>query len=110
MSNQFEKHAILREAFISKLKNTRNGIHRIDFGDKGAKQVKRYAEYNYPEGYNYFIVKNQDGEATYREYLEFEKFENCELLTPHTGRTFKISVGPLMEDIVLIKVKRGAVF
>lgn len=110
VSNQYEKQAILREAFLSKLTKSRQGIHRIDFGDKGANQVKRYAEYNYPEGYNYFIIKNQDGEATYREYLEFEKFENCEFLLPHSGMSFKISVGPLMEDIVIIKMQRGAVF
>ena len=75
----------MKATFIAKLQKTRAGLHRLDFSDKKAPQIKRYQEYNFPEGYNYILVLNQDSEATYKENLEYEKFEKLNFLAPHSG-------------------------
>lgn len=36
------KQAFLKEAFVSKLSKNRVGINRMDFTEKGAKEIKRY--------------------------------------------------------------------
>lgn len=48
----------MQEVFLGKLEKTTKGLHKQDMESKGAKEIKRYAEFSYPEGYNYFIIKN----------------------------------------------------
>lgn len=53
-----DKEVFLKKTFIAKLDFTRKGIHRLDMKDKGAPNIKRYLECNFPEGYIYIIVLN----------------------------------------------------
>lgn len=110
VSESMTKEAFLKQAFIAKLNMSKIGLHRIDMAEKGAHQIRRYLECNYPEGYIYIIIKNQDSEATYRETLEFDKFEKLKMCAPYSGKRFDVSVGPLNTEIVLIKAMRGANF
>ena len=64
---------------------TRKGLHRLDMKEKGAPEIKRYLECNYPEGYIYVILLNNDPASTYKEVLQFEKFEKLQMLKPHSG-------------------------
>ena len=60
----------------------------------------------------YYIILNNDTEASYREELEFTTLENAALQKPHDwrGDNYKIAVGPFMNEIVLIKAFRGVSF
>ena len=42
------------------------------------------------EGYFYFIIENNELESTYKECLEFDKFEKMEMLPPNSGKLFEI--------------------
>ena len=55
---QHNVRQFLKSTFIAKLSHSRSGLHRLDFAHKKAPQIKRYQEYNFPEGYNYILVLN----------------------------------------------------
>lgn len=110
VSATINKEEFLKAAFIAKLKKTQIGLHKIDMTDKLAPKIKRYFECNFPEGYMYVIIKNNDPEATYFERVTFDKFQRLDMCPPHSGHSYQISVGPQFTNIVLIRAKRGANF
>jgi len=79
------KEEFLRNAFISKLDVSKDGLLVETFAEKGAPLVTRYLQLGNPEGYIYVIVDNKDPEAIYKETLEFEKFDKMEMCNPHKG-------------------------
>lgn len=107
---EVDKIEYLKNALIAKLTENRQGINRMDFQDKGAKEIKRYFQYNFPEGYVYCIILNNDNEATFKETLIFDTFDHIKLQGNHTGTSYTLSVGPLQKEIVLMKAKRNAKF
>jgi hypothetical protein len=76
---EVDKIEYLKNALIAKLTENRQGINRMDFQDKGAKEIKRYFQYNFPEGYVYCIILNNDNEATFKETLIFDTFDHIKL-------------------------------
>ena len=57
-TENFEKSSFLKQTFISKLDVNQDGLLISDMNQKGAPNIKRYVEYNYPDGYNYIILLN----------------------------------------------------
>ena len=87
-TSKIHKEDYLKAAFVSKLEVTKEGLHYMNMESKGAPMIHRYLEVNYPEGYIYIIIDNQDPEAIYKETLEFDKFEKLEMCKPHEGQKF----------------------
>ena len=57
----FNKTEYLKKLFISKTKTmSKDGLLISDMNDKGAPKIQRFVEYNFPDGYNYIIVLNND--------------------------------------------------
>jgi len=109
-SQVYKKEFFLKKAFIAKLKYSRSGLGRITMKEKKAPLIKRYLEQNFPEGYNYVIILNQESEAVYKESQVFDKFDKIELCAPHKGNKYSIAVGPFQDEIVLMKAHRGSNF
>lgn len=82
ISTTIKKEEFLKATFIAKLKKTKIGLHRIDMADKQAPLIKRYFECNFPEGYMYVIIKNEDPEASYIEKGAFDKFYRLDMCQP----------------------------
>ena len=59
-TDRFDKVDFLKKCFISKLSVNRDGIMFTDMAEKGAPNIERYAEQNFPDGYNYVIILNKD--------------------------------------------------
>ena len=64
--NAHIKVDFLKKTFISKVEAFECSKHKEDYytyddmADKGAANIKRYREVNFPEGYNYMVVINRD--------------------------------------------------
>ena len=48
VTKEFDKVEFLSQVFLAKLKQSERGLHKTNFQDKGAKDIERFAEFNYP--------------------------------------------------------------
>ena len=44
--------------------------------------------------YSFYISKNDHDSIGYKQNVEFTTFENIELLTPESGNSYEVDIGP----------------
>jgi len=79
-----------------------SGTKAVNFEKSSAPNVKKYtcvAE----EGYGFVHIVNDEKSCTYKETVNYTKFEGLELMKPYSGSGYEIEVKPGEKKTVLIK-------
>ena len=78
------------------------GVACQDFKDKGAEDIKKYKCFQ-EEGYGFIHVVNSTKDATFKEKVNYPKFEGLEMCKPQQGAGYDITVGPGLKKTILIR-------
>ena len=60
------------------------GVTCVNFSAKGAPDIKKYKCFN-EEGYGFIYIENKEKEATFKEKVDYKKFEGLEMMKPQQG-------------------------
>ena len=81
----------------------------VDFAKEGAPNIRKYtciAE----EGYGFVHIVNDEKSCSYKETVQYQKFDGLELMKPHKGTSYDLKVGPGEKKTVLIRQKLATGF
>mmetsp|Transcript_3288 Transcript_3288/g.5459 ORF Transcript_3288/g.5459 Transcript_3288/m.5459 type:complete len:139 (+) Transcript_3288:1312-1728(+) len=95
-------HQVLERIFRAKaLSEPDEFIQVSDMAKKRAPKIKRYQCGKAPEGYNFVLIVNDEREATYKEYLEYNTFEGLRMIPPPQGNSKEMVIEEQKYEVVV---------
>lgn len=98
----FDKVGLLRLAYASKATQQLEGVTCVNYADKNAPLINKYKCFN-DEGYGFIYIKNDEKESSFKEKVQYTKFEGLEMMKPQQGQGYEILVKPGETKMILIK-------
>lgn len=98
----FDKYGLLRKVYATKALQKLEGVTCVNYEEKNAPGVNKYKCFN-EEGYGFIYITNEEKDSSFKEKVNYTKFEGLEMVKPQQGQGYEVLVKPGETKCILIR-------